>query len=280
MIPAIVSQFFTLRRTFAFVVFVCIFAFSARTATDPDLWWHLSTGKLIVETGKVPRTDPFSYSRKGQLWVAHEWLTDVLIYEVYRFAHWAGLIVLLSGITTLAFLFLYLRCVGKPYWAATLTLLGVFASSPVMGVRPQMLSLFLASLLLWLLDGSRGNPRRLWWIPPIFVLWVNLHAGYAVGIAILMVFATTSVGASSTHANSASGRWRLIAVLIASLVAVLLNPHGARMYSYPFEVLQSTSMQNQIAEWFSPNFHQLAYFPLMLLLLAVALVLALSPRKP
>ena len=274
MILAPVSHMLTLRRTFVFVVFVGIFVFSARTATDPDLWWHLSTGRLIVNTDNVPHTDPFSYSRRGQPWVAHEWLADVWIYSAYRATGWTGLILLFAAITTAGFLLLYLRCVGRPYLAVAVTLLGVFACAPIMGVRPQMLSFMLTSLLLFVLCRSAARSRWVWCIPLIFAVWVNVHAAYAAGIAILVIFVIASL---ASHTGNTS---KLLLVLVASIGTLALNPNGARMYSYPFEVLQATSMQAQIAEWFSPNFHQVAYLPLMLLILLMVLGLALSPRKP
>ena len=275
-IRATVSQFLTLRRTFVLVVFAGIFAFCTRAATDPDLWWHLSTGKLIVHSGGVPHTDPFSYSCAGQPWVAHEWLSEVFIYGVYRLARWSGLIVAFATATLGGFLFLYLRCPGKPYLAAALTLFGLFACSPVLGVRPQMLSFLLVSVLLWILERSEANRKSLWWIPFIFVLWVNLHGAYAAGVLILMIFTL----AAFAHSWRAHDSWRLFIVLLITLIGIAVNPNGLRMYSYPFEVIHSASMQNYIAEWFSPDFHKLAYAPFMILILALVVAFALSPQKP
>ena len=192
MTSAIVRQRLTIRRTFIFLVFVCLFAFATRTASDPDLWWHLRTGQLIVETGAVPKADPFSYSQLGQTWISHEWLADLAIFGIYRVLHTTGLIVLFAAIAALGFLFLYLRCDGKPRVAAACVVLGAFACSPVLGARPQMFSFLLASFLLWLIDRSSDYPKRLLWIPLIFLVWVNLHAGFALGLAILLVFAIDS----------------------------------------------------------------------------------------
>jgi hypothetical protein len=29
---------------------------------DPDLFWHVRTGQLVLETGQIPSTDPWSYT--------------------------------------------------------------------------------------------------------------------------------------------------------------------------------------------------------------------------
>ena len=61
---------------------------------------------------------------------------------------------------------------------------------------------------------------------------------------------------------------------------VPLNPNGLRIYSYPFETLRSPAMQKFIQEWFSPDFHDPMYLPLLLMLLALIAGLAFSPRRP
>src|SRR5947207_2015281 len=59
---------------------------------DPDLWWHLKTGAIIAATRQVPHVDPYSYSAAGHPWTAHEWLSEVLLYGVYRLGGWAGIL--------------------------------------------------------------------------------------------------------------------------------------------------------------------------------------------
>ena len=139
-----------------------------------------------------------------------------------------------------------------------------------------MLSFLLVSVLLWILERSEANRKSLWWIPFIFVLWVNLHGAYAAGVLILMIYTL----AAFAHSWRSHDSWRLFIVLLISLIGIAVNPNGVRMYSYPFEVIHSASMQNYIAEWFYPDFHKLAYAPFMMLILAFVVAFALSPHKP
>ena len=67
----------SLSNAFPFVLLLGLLGMTARNALDPDLWWHLRTGQLIVETGHVPHSDPFSFTRAGHAWVSHEWLSEV-----------------------------------------------------------------------------------------------------------------------------------------------------------------------------------------------------------
>jgi hypothetical protein len=258
-----------------------LLAMTARNAVDPDLWWHLRTGQWIVETGHVPHTDPFSFTRTGHAWVSHEWLSDVVFYELWKHTGAAVLIVFSAIITTAGFMLLYLRCLtygGKRHWAAAATALGALAAAPCWGVRPQMFTFTLASLLLWLVESGEDRPRLLLWIPPLFLLWLNLHAGFALGPVLLLAYGAglmveTAVGDTPwQHARPVV--LRVLLVLLACLVLVPLNPSGAQLYRYPFDTLRSPEMRSLIVEWHSPNFHEGFYRPFLLVWLLVLSALA------
>jgi len=271
----------TSKRTFLAIVFLGILALSARSVSDPDVWWHLKTGQLIAQTRTVPHVDPFSFTRAGSPWVAHEWLTELFIYGVYRISGWGGLIVVFGLMVSATFFFLYLRSASDPYSSGVIVLLGAWATAPLWGVRPQVVSLLLTSLWFLILERSERNLRLLWWTLPLTVLWVNLHAGFALGLALLLLFLAGEFleqVASSRPSNHA--RLRALAItLLFDLLLVPLNPNGAKMYLYPVDTLRSTAMQNYIAEWASPNFHHPEYIPFLLLLLATTASLAWSrPR--
>ena len=65
-------------------------------------------------------------------------------------------------------------------------------------------------------------------------------------------------------------------ILLLDLALVPLNPNGLRMFSYPLETLRSTTMQNYIVKWASPNFHRPEYWPFLLLTLATFATLCWS----
>src|ERR1700678_1135369 len=175
-------------RTFIAVLFLGLFAMSARTATDPDLWWHLKTGEFISAHKSVPHADPFSFTRAGEPWIAHEWLTELLLYQIQRTAGFAALSVIFAAILCAAFFFLYSRCGPAPYISGIATLCAAWATMPTWGVRPQVISLLLTSLWLLILERSGRNPNLLWWTLPLTLLWANLHAGFALGLAFFHLF--------------------------------------------------------------------------------------------
>jgi hypothetical protein len=277
------KTFLETRRVFVIILALGVFAWAVRGVGDPDVWWHLRTGELIVQTHSVPHTDPYSFTRSGQPWVNHEWLSDVLIFGLYRLAGWGGLIIAFGAIIAATYLLMFLRCPGSPYVTGVFAVWGAAASAPVWGVRPQVLSLLLASIFLLILELSDRHPNALWWTAPLMLLWVNLHAGYALGIVLLMLFLMGSaldVAFGLEEWSKARPRLgRLALVTVACLAAVPLNPNGARMYWYPLETLRSVAMQTYIDEWASPNFHQAKHLPLLLMLLATMVTLAFSPRR-
>ncbi len=278
---------FSRARFFGWVLLFGLLAMTARNAVDPDLWWHLRTGQWIVGTGHVPHADPFSFTRPGHAWVSHEWLSDLVFYELWKHGGAAALIVFSAIVTTAGFMLLYLRCLPygeKKHWAAAATVLGALASAPSWGVRPQMFTFTLASLLLWLVESGEGRPRLLLWIPPLFLLWLNLHAGFALGPALLFAYGVgliveTAVG-DTPWLQARRILLRVLLLLLACLALVPFNPSGAQLYRYPFDTLRSPGMRSFIVEWFSPNFHDWLYRPFLLVWLLVLTALASSRSRP
>jgi hypothetical protein len=137
---------------------------------------------------------------------------------------------------------------------------------------------------LWLIERGEKHPRALLWIPPLFLLWLNLHAGFALGPALLLAYGfgliiETALGNTSWQ-QARPIVLRVLVLLLVCLALVPLNPSGTQLYRYPFDTLRSPGMRSLIGEWVSPNFHQSLYRPLLLLWLLVLTVFASSRSKP
>jgi hypothetical protein len=265
----------TIRRVVPIVLFTMLFVLAVRQSVsiDPDLWWHLKAGQQIIDTRSIPHTDDYSFTKQGSEWVAHEWLSEVIMDAIYRVIGLTGLVAIFSLIIVIALWLTYRRCEGGPYAASIAIVLGAAASSPLFGVRPQMLTLLLASIYIVLLE--QLDKRRIWWLAPLMLLWVNLHAGFALGLALIGLYIVRA---------ALDGEWNqirpLLIVLIVCTAVVPLNPNGFRMFSYPYETLTSPSMAAFIQEWASPDFHKATYLPLAILLLSTFAATALSPTRP
>ncbi|HYO99837.1 MAG TPA: hypothetical protein VER76_06585 [Pyrinomonadaceae bacterium] len=282
------SVFLSTRRLLVFVLLAAIFAMTAAQITDPDFWWHLRTGQFIYETRTIPHTDIFSFTAQGKEWVTHEWLAEVLMFGIYKFSGWGGLVVAFSLVMTAALWIAYRVCAKlapHPYVAGASVLIGALATAPMWGVRPQMISFLFTSIYVAVLgEYVRGaRAKSLWPLVPLMLVWVNMHGGYALGLGLIAV---TGAGTVLDELMRERGERQLFArlrpllLLFAACVLVVpLNPNGLRMFSYPFETLNSHAMHAYIEEWFTPNFHQFIAQPFAFLLFATLVALALSPKR-
>ncbi len=266
------------------VTLLAVLAIGMREVIDPDLWWHMATGRYIVAHGGVPTVDVFSFTASGQRWVTHEWLSDLLLYGGYRLAGLPGLGVLFGLIVAAAYALVYRRCRSEGALAGCSVLLAALAASPSYGARPQMFSLFFSSLFLYLLSSPRTTERRLWLLVPLTLLWANLHSGFVAGLAIIGVHA---VGEEIAWLGQRGGEgpWvgpkarQLALVLLACVGASLVTPNGVAGVAFPFGTLGSQVIQDTIQEWASPDFHKSMAWPLGAYWLALLGALAVSRRR-
>lgn len=276
------------RRLLILFFMLLIFAAAARPITDPDFWWHLRTGQYILETRSIPYTDIFSTVRFGSEWVTHEWLSEVLMYGIYRLSSYGGLIAFFALIIAASFWITYRRCEAhapNPYIAGLVLMLGAAATIPTWGVRPQMFSMLFAAVFLWVLDkhGREKDSRLVWWLLPVMILWVNMHAGFAVGLALILVTAVgVALDSYILEKLSLLQIWlrvrQLVVFWVVTAAAVSINPNGPRLYSYPFETLRSGAMMRYIQEWRPPDFQDPAFLALLVLIIITFCVLAVSSK--
>lgn len=275
----------TLKRTFEVYVFVFAFLFASRPLSDGDFWWHLKTGEYIVKNLSIPRIDFYSFTVPGKQWVAHEWLSEVIFYLIYTRAGFNTLIFIFTVLTVLAFWIVFSRTRAHPFVKGFAVLLSVWSILPTIGVRPRAFTLLFAGIYLALLHRfvRERQTRAIWWLVPLMIVWVNLHAGYLIGVVLIGVVIAGVVLDAWFAGEKLGSQWSLLKTLLlvflACLLAVNLNPQGPRIFVFPFEFFLSPVQQNQITDWLSPDFHQKELFPLLLLMLLTIAALALSPKR-
>ena len=165
---------------------------SAALLCDADTGWHIRNGEFILATRSVPQTDSFSYTKAGQPWYAWEWLYDVVIGAIHHVAGLNGVVLftalVIAGTFALLFRFV-LRRSGSFAAALSLTLLAAAAAQIHMLARPHVLSWLFT--LLWveaLYRFEEGKRSALLWLPPLMLLWVNVHGGFILGLVLLVLF--------------------------------------------------------------------------------------------
>jgi len=274
-----------------FLVLFGILAFSPMSAGllgDADTGWHIRCGELILATHAIPHTDPFSYTKRGERWYAWEWMYDVVIAAVHHVSGLNGVVLFTAAVISVTFALLFrfiLRRSGNLAVAAFLTLVAAAASQVHMLARPHVLSWLLT--LLWVENLCRfydGERSALLWLPPLMLLWVNLHAGFILGLGLLGIFALGAIWRSLTAPR---GRDRekiaqLVIVFSVCLLTTLLTPYGYRLHIHVYQYLSDRFLMDTIDEFKSPDFHGFAYqyFELFIPLVIAGAVLGRDRLTP
>ena len=241
-----------------------LFVFSLYPVGGWDTWWHMATGRMIVQEGTIPRTDPFSYVTEGTPWVNHQELSQIILYLVHAGAGPAGLILLRAVCVTLALFFLWLVLRARDVPLATSVTMILFLSLFLRsGVRPYLFSYLCFALMLWMLDGTWR--RGLTWRSAVGLLliqflWANMHAESILGICLLgtYVLAAWIRAWSNRRAAPAAARhhalvWGGLGVL--AIVVSCMTVHGSDtllktlVYTKRDPVVFAT-----IGEWNRPRF--------------------------
>ena len=212
---------------------------------DPDVWHEMALIREALALGRLPLEDRFAYTPTVYPSVHHEWGTGAILYFIATGVGSAGILtlkyLLTAGIAAGCVFCARRRGAGFGVLCPLMPI-AIFLSWPDFStVRAQMFTLLLLAVLLYLLDCDRQGRRG--WIGPwlaLYLLWVNLHAGFVVGLA-LCVFHIAEQGIRRRPVRHLI----LLAGAMAALIAV--NPYGLKYYSYLWQALRMD--RPLIPEW-------------------------------
>jgi hypothetical protein len=252
-----------------------------RSIQDPDFWWHLRAGQLIIQHGGLLGNDPFTYTVANHHWTMHEWLNEVVFAVEYAIGGLGLIVLMLSAITWLGLISVMekarLRRPGRGALGVGM-LIATVAGFPIWGPRVQMFTFAFAALTLLLVERHlmRGG-RAIWWLVPIFLLWTNIQAGFVLGLGFIGLVLIAECVGGWLHMPGQAPRDRLrplFYVLIVSALVSMINPNGPTILLYALGTQTSGAQQSLIEEWFSPNFHdwEVLVYGAMLLSLAMLIV--------
>ena len=252
-------------RALSFPVMLAVLVVAATYAMvlsfqlDPDFWWHLKTGQNILATHTWATTDPYSYTASGAPWMSAEWLGDVAFALAWQAGGLAGLQVLLVILASLVTVSIYVLATlrsgsAKAGFIAVSLLLGLASVS--FNLRPQMLGYTFVILTLIALERFRqGHQKTVWLLPALFLLWINTHGSWPIGLGTIAVFIAAGLvrlpfEGLETRLWTASERVRLGLVFLLCLLVLPITPYGTRLAQYPFTVASSLPVSvATIAEW-------------------------------
>ncbi len=282
---------FTLYHLVVLITFISLFAMAVHTPADTDMYWHLRTGQYILETRSLPFTDPFSSTMLGQPWIDVHWLAQVMLYLTFAAGGTAALALLVAALVVIAFVFIWKQFEGGVFLRAFVLILAAVTAAVVWTPRSQMATFVLTAALSYILYLYKWKQiDRLWVVPLLFILWVNLHGGYIAGFMVLGAYLAGELinnglvragwASRSAHAEFIDWRrWRkLLIITLISGAALLINPYTIDALLLPFKTVNIGALQNFIEEWAAPDFHLLYQQPMLWMLLLTACVIGWSGR--
>lgn len=226
---------------------------------DPDFWWHLKVGQSILATHHWPSSDTYSLTASGTPWIAYEWGGETLLAAVQRVWGLQGLVGLDLALAAAVLLSLYALAAlrsrnSKAAFVSCALLLPLMVVS--FSLRPQMLGYLFLILALIILERFRqGRSGTLWLLPLLFLVWVNTHGSFVIGIFAFGVYALSGLvklrwGGLEAKGWTTTQRLQLGLVFLASLIALCATPYGVRLAAYPLDMAVSQPVNvASVQEW-------------------------------
>ena len=257
------------------------------TLASNDMFHAMALFREALSLGWIPQEDLYAFTPTVSPAVHHEWATGAILYLTTVTSGLGE-----AGLMTLKYLLTAAIAVGC-YWCArrrgaSPLLFAVLAPLvfPIgwVGfgtVRAQLFTLlFLVCLLLLLEEDRRG---RRWWLTawlPLYVVWLNIHAGFVAGVGLLVLYTFESFGrALAQHKRLGPALYQIGHLVVTGVLMIpclWLNPFGQDYIYYLWDGLRME--RPHIREW-DPLWH--TYQPLLTMevfLISLALV-AYSVRQ-
>lgn len=258
---------------------------------DADVWWHLKVGDWIVEHHAFPHFGLFSRTAATRPWMAYSWGYEVLLSRAYA---WFGLIglalfgILMTAAVAGTYFWMLHRLSGRFWLSWVLCLAGSLSFLFNVLPRPVFFSMmFFAVVLLLLLEADRsGRAQKLYWLPLVFVFWVNFHIQFIYGLIVVGIYVVTNLLQPAVARTSLAKRFAdeptfppgvLFGVLAACVLACCLGPYSYHLFEVALSYSNAKFPYIVLDELKPPDFrHPSDYF---LVLLAVAAFVAVFRRK-
>lgn len=279
-------------------VFCLIFSLAHTAVSDPDIWLHLKSGEVILQTKAIPRADIFSFTNNGKPWTDHEWLFQFFSYIIYSQLGANGLILLQAVIIALSFwvLFLAARRVFHSYLVPSLLiLLSAQASIYRFNIRPDIFSLLFFAIFIYFLR-FKVHSKAVWLLIPIQILWVNIHGYFFLGPLLVFLFIASEFirrngkilpsGWKTEFALNDAAYTGIKKLFLLLVFSSFLNPQGIQGAFYPTYIftdiiLGRTQLVFDYIQELKPTFEVVRYLghPYSIIAILCALLMAANFKR-
>jgi hypothetical protein len=212
---------------------------------ESDIWWHLLNARTLLENHSLSRIDTHTFTVAGMPWISFEWLSEIPYFLAFQHGGLRGLVILYAAVMVVLFATVYYRSVSAGADckdAAIATLGGICIGCVSLCPRTLLFGWLCLSGLLLVLDHFRKTGRGLWLLPPLFLLWINLHGSWVIGMIVFGLTAASGL-VEGQWGQVLAKRWspdqlrKLTMAFAASIAALFVNPFGYRLVLYPFDFL-------------------------------------------
>ena len=267
--PAAVSENVYVSFGLLGILLVLVFlASSYKISGDDDLFWHLATGRYVVENKVVPDKDVFGHVTSGQEWIPFEWGWDVLSYGLYNIGGYDAILVFRSLAFCFIFFLLYMllrKFKVNSFLSIAMLMMLLTAIMDRLSPRPHIITYIFFVVLLYILLSYKYIDRekyakRLYFIPLIFLIWANSHMGVLAGGLILFIYTVSetiiylkpsSYSTAEIKALSKTELRNLWIISVVSALMLLVNPHGFSTFAYAYSHTKMKMLES-VNEWQSP----------------------------
>ena len=290
-----------LSRVFAAGFCLCTAVLLAwQPVRDTDSWYHLAAGRWILENGRIPSTDFWSFTASGEHWITHEWLYEFTLYVLYSIAGLPALVVFKTLVVALTLWIVNntARALRVRVWIRyPIVLAAAVLAAERFTDRPHLLTFLFAATSIFILEstfrhdlGQRDEKpfRRVWWLVPLAWVWSNCHAGviyiFAILAAYVLDYAFQLLKSRARMADVLllrnSGLRRLLGVALSVVVATAANPNHIWTVLYPFIVTGKLGAAEFVTlELLSEHVGRFAWRRCLIIVL-VLISLAQARRRP
>ena len=211
---------------------------------------------------QIMTRDEFTHTVAGGYWPNHEWLTQVIFYGAYRVGGMPLVTALCAAAVVTAWCLIALLTPGPT--AVRLLLIGCGAAFTTAGwsLRPQTLSVAFFAATLWMLV----RRRFLWVLPPMFLLWANLHGAVATGGLLLVAAAGVALFVAREQFL------KLLFIGFLCFIATTTTPLGFSFWTEIPESLQRLKAY-EVIEWRAPSLTNPADFPFWIMVGGLAVLI-------
>ncbi|MDP3764138.1 MAG: hypothetical protein Q8Q95_00775 [bacterium] len=242
-----------------------------------DLGRHIKNGEMIWQGNfEVLKTNFYSYTYPDFPATNHHWLSGLIFYGLWQLVGFKGL-GLFFILTSLATLFLFFRIAVAKSFPAIATLVAIPLLPLLLErneIRPEIFSYLLAGIFFWLIlkiKAGQINPKYLFILPVLQIVWTNLHIYFFVGLILIGTFLIEAL-IQKSHLIK-----KLSLTLLFSVIATAVSPFGINSTLAPLTIFKNFGYrlaENQPV-WFienilpSPNF---LIFKIVFLVLILSLI--------